>query len=76
VLWRVHDQVRATFRPRPAVGVLPCTVRFVGANVLEGLRELIPRGATTGRLPVFLSSLPERLTTHLIVTDADMVPAA
>jgi len=58
------------------MGVFPCVVRFEGANVLEGLRELIPRGATAGRLPAFLATLPEQLTSHLVVTDDDMAVAA
>ena len=40
--------------------------------MLEGLRELIPRGATVGRLPKFLATLPEQLTSHLTVTDDDI----
>ena len=47
-------------------------VRLEGTNVLEGIRELIPRGATSGKLPHFLASLPERLTSRLLVTDADI----
>jgi len=47
-------------------------VRLEGSNVLEGLRELIPKGATIGRLPKFLETLPERASSHIVVTDDDL----
>ena len=75
----VPKQLNVTFQPNPSAGVFQCVVRFEGGNVLEGLRDLIPRGAANvGRLPKFLATLPEKLTSHLVVTDSDMtaVPAA
>ena len=65
-------QLKASFQPNQALGVFPCIIRFEGPNVLEGLCELIPRGATVGRLPKFLATLPEQLTSHLTVTDDDI----
>ena len=64
--------MQTTYRAAPGFGLLPCVVRLEGTNVLEGIRELIPRGATSGKLPHFLASLPERLTSRLLVTDADI----
>jgi hypothetical protein len=52
-------------------GTFPCTVRFEGPNVLEGLRSLMEFGIATAPLPPYLANLHSMAQNRLSVDNSN-----